>query len=114
MPVAITETTVYCTTESELRIMTFPEIVHDYYLRYRYYNDYSRAVYEIRYVDTKKNPISGVDVSFLTDASEEQMFQLSCTEQYDPYLIKAGMKAIHEYEITPGYHSNKVQGILEY
>lgn len=82
----------------------FPVNCHNYSVSaFRYPDSYgNRVVFDV----LDQNNYSVDDVTHLLTATEEELFQLSCTVEYDVYLVHACVKSL-QYRMSNNLFGNE-------
>ena len=95
---------------NKIYIMRFLD--YGYYIRKAQFK--SKTDWELRYYTESNYAITKIDdtIGSLLDIDESELFQKSCIEDYDVWLVKAGMVELHNKLMnSPG---DTIEIMLEY
>lgn len=78
-------------------VMRFADTKIDYFIKYVHQFQGIDGSWEVRFFDTNGHVIEINDkVEDVITMNEEELFQASCVEKFDVYLIQAGMRYLIE------------------
>ncbi len=105
--------TYHASATNVIMVMHFMEPEVRYFLRVQ--DDLPRTEWELRYYNENSWSIGEIDdtIGVLLNASEEELFQHSCVDSFDVYMVHAGMQELNR-RLHGNYSSNTITITLAY